>query len=152
MRKLTNYSSLWQSLLAVSIFIILYLISLNIREALSYSSIASYFNKQHAHISWAPSKGPVDHYLLEVTDAQFLSGSTSKSAITRVNYLSSKFPYYKLKCEHNHSYKVRVKAVSPLGDTSDYSEESTLFICDRKNPEITPTALPLPRKVRYPVF
>ena len=152
MRKLTNYSLLWQSLLAVSIFIILYLISLNIREALSYSSIASYFNKQHAHISWAPSKGPVDHYLLEVTDAQFLSGSTSKSAIIRVNYLSSRFPYYKLKCEHNHSYKVRVKAVSPLGDTSDYSEESTLFICDRKNPEITPTALPLPGKVRYPAF
>ena len=73
MRKLTNYSSLWQSLLAVSIFIILYLISLNIREALSYSSIASYFNKQHAHISWAPPKGPVDHYLLEVTDTRFLS-------------------------------------------------------------------------------
>jgi hypothetical protein len=152
MRKLTHSISLWQSLLAISIFIILYLVSLNIREALSYSSIASCFNQQHAHISWAPSDGPVDHYLLEVTDTQFLSDSTSKSVLTRVKYLHTRFPYYTLQCEHNHSYKVRIKAVSPSGYSSDYSEESILFICDRKNPEITPTPLPSPRKVRYPAF
>jgi len=152
MKKLINYFSLWHSLLAFSLIVIVYLITLNSIEAFSYSSMALYFKQEYAHISWLPSEGPVDHYLLEVTDTQFLSDSNSKSVLTRVKYLHTRFPYYKLQCEHNHSYKVRIKAVSPSGYSSDYSEESILFICDRKNPEITPTPLPSPRKVRYPTF
>jgi len=152
MRKITNYLSLWHTLLAVSLIIMVYLITVNLNEALSYSSMALYFKQEYAHISWQPSKGAVDHYLLEVTDTHFLSDENQKSALTIVKYLNSNSPFYRLRCEHNHSFKVRVRAVSPSGISSDYSESSGLFICDRKNPEITPTGLPSPRKVRSSTF
>jgi hypothetical protein len=152
MRKITDYVSFWHSLLALSLLTIVYLITVHLSEALSYSSRVLYFNQEHAHISWQPSKGPFDHYILEITDTQFLSDDSGKDTLTSVRHLSSKLPFYQLNCEHNHSYKVRVKAVSPSGISSVYSEASTLFICDRKNPEIMSTALPSPKKVRYPTF
>ena len=148
MRNINDYFSLWHSLLAISLLIMVYLILLHINEALSYSSIAKYFNQENAHISWAPSKGEVGHYLLEITDTRFLSDSSNKNSMTSVKHISSKLTAYQLKCEHNHSYKVRVKAVSPSGISSPYSEESVLFICDREKPEITPTTLPSLKKVR----
>ena len=152
MRKINDYFSLWQSLLTVSVIIIIYLYTIHLKEALSYFSMATYFNQENAHISWEPSKGAVDHYLLEITDTHFLSGTTGGNALTTVKYLSSKYPFYQLSCEHNHSYKVRVKAVSSSGISSAYSEASVLFICDLKKPEIIPPTLPSPQKVRSPSF
>ncbi len=143
-----HYFSLWHSLLVISLVIMVYLISLHINEALSYSSIAKYFNQANAHISWAPSNGEVDHYLLEITDTRFLSDSSNKNSMTSVKHISSKITAYQLKCEHNHSYRVRVKAVSASGISSPYSQESVLFICDREKPEITPATLPSLNKVR----
>ncbi|MBW2652269.1 MAG: VCBS repeat-containing protein [Deltaproteobacteria bacterium] len=148
MRNINGYFSLWHSLLAISLIIMVYLITLHINEALSYSSIAKYFNQANAHISWAPSNGEVDHYLLEITDTRFLSDSSNKNSMTSVKHIGSKITAYQLKCEHNHSYKIRVKAVSPSGISSPYSQESVLFICDREKPEISPTTLPSLKKVR----
>jgi len=152
MRKIIDYLSLWHTLLALSLIIMVYLITIHLNEALSYSSMALYFNQENVHISWRPSEGTVDHYLLEITDTHFFSEESGKNGLTRVKYLSSKPPFYQLKCEHNHSYKVRVKAVSPTGVSSAYSEVSVLFICDRKKPEITLPPLPSPKKVRYPTL
>jgi hypothetical protein len=148
MRTINDYFSLWHSLLAISLVIMVYLITLHINEALSYSSIAKYFNQANAHISWAPSTGEVDHYLLEITDTRFLSDSSNTNSMTSVKHISSKITAYQLKCEHNHSYRVRVMAVSPSGISSPYSQESVLFICDREKPEISPTTLPSLKKVR----
>ncbi len=147
-----NYFSLWHSLLAVSLIIMVYLITIHLNEALSCSSMAKYFNQENAHISWPHSKGAVDHYLLEITDTRFLSGTTNKNGLTTVKHISTKLPSCKIRCEHNHSYSVRVKAVSPSGSSSAYSEESVLFICDIKEPEITPTPLPSPEKVRSSTY
>ena len=152
MRKTTDYFALWHSLLAVSLIIMVYLITIHLNEALSCSSMAKYFNQENAHISWPPSKGAVDHYLLEITDTRFLSGTTNKNGLTTVKQIRTKLPSCKIRCEHNHSYSVRVKAVSPSGSSSAYSEESVLFICDRKEPEITPTPLPSPKKVRSSTY
>ena len=152
MRKITDYFALWHSLLAISLIIMVYLITMHLNEALSCSSMAKYFNQENAHISWPPSKGAVDHYLLEITDTRFLSGTTNKNGLTTVKHISTKLPSCKIRCEHNHSYSVRVKAVSPSGSSSAYSEESVLFICDRKEPEITPTPLPSPKKVRSSTY
>ena len=152
MRKITDYFALWHSLLAVSLIIMVYLITIHLNEALSCSSMAKYFNQENAHISWPSSKGAVDHYLLEITDTRFLSGATNKNGLTTVKHISTKLPSCKIRCEHNHSYSVRVKAVSPSGSSSAYSEESVLFISDRKEPEITPTPLPSPKKVRSSTY
>jgi len=152
MRRIIDYFSLWHTLLALSLIIMVYLITIQLNEALSYSSMALYFNQENAHISWQPSEGIVDHYLLEITDTHFFSDDHSENALTVVKYISSKPPCYQLKCEHHHSYKVRVKAVTPSGICSAYSDASVLFICDRKNPEITLPPLSSPRKVRHPTL
>ena len=148
MRKLTHYFSLWHTLLSLSLLILLYLSTVLLKEALSYSSLALYFNHHYAHLSWAPSPGNVDHYLLEITDTHFLSEDKGYGSLTTVSYTTSSLPSFQLPCEHNHSYQVRVKAVSPSGHSSDYSEPSVLFICDQKQPLITPAPLPSPYKVR----
>jgi len=150
MRKIIDYLSLWHTLLALSLIIMVYLITIHLKEVFSYSSTAIYFSQENAHISWQPSKGAVDHYLLEVTDTRFTSSDAHTNTLTAVKYIRSRSPFYQLKCVHNHSYKVRVKAVSPSGISSDYSESSILFICDRKKPEINLPNLSLPRKVRHP--
>ena len=152
MRRIIDYFSLWHTLLALSLIIMTYLVTIHLNEALSYSSMPIYFNQENAHISWQPSEGIVDHYLLEIIDTQFFSDASRGNALTMVKYISSKPPSYQLKCEHNHSYKVRVKAVAPSGVSSAYSEESVLFICDRENPEITLPILSSPKKVRYPTL
>jgi len=61
-------------------------------------------------------------------------------------------PTYQIKCEHNHSYKARAKAISPSGLSSPFSEESILLICDQKNPQIELDRLPSPAKLRYPAI
>ena len=151
-RKIIGYFSLWHSLLFISLAIMVYLMTVHINEALSFSSMALYSNQSSAHLSWAPSEGNVDHYLLEITDTHFLSGSGGKNGLTRVSHISSKDPFYQLKSEHNHSYKVKVKAVSPSGISSAYSNESALFICDREKPVISTSPLHSAKKVRSPSF
>jgi len=152
MSRIFESFSFWHGLRTLALIIIAYLTLVNISEVLSYPSMALYFNQEHAQISWRPSRGEVDHYLLEITDARFLSDTTGKSALTSVKHVKSKAPFFQLKCEHNHSYMVRIKAVSPSGASSAYSEESTLFICDRRKPHLNPSALPSPGKVRSSTF
>jgi hypothetical protein len=113
MRKLTRYFSLWHTLLSLSLLILLYLSTVLLKEALSYSSLALYFNQRYAHLSWASSPGNVDHYLLEITDTHFLSEDKGYGSLTTVSYTTASLPSFQLPCEHNHSYQVRVKAVSP---------------------------------------
>ena len=144
--------SLWQSLLVTSFIIVAYLIALHLSEAISCSSMALHFNQDTAQISWSPSKGEVDHYLVEITDARFFSGNTGENTLTRLKHIHSNSPFYQFACEHNHSYRVRVKAISPSGISSTYSEPSTLFICDREKPEIILADLHSPQKVRSSVF
>ena len=140
MKNLVRHLSLWNSLLALSLTIILYLVTVQINEALSYPAQATHFREHNALISWPPSSGPVDHYLMEVTDTKFFSGSGQKNALTTIRQIRSPLPFYQLICEHNHSYQVRVKAVSPSGNSSAYSENSVLFICDQKKPDIVLSA------------
>jgi hypothetical protein len=94
-------------------------------------------------LTWEPSHGPVDHYLLEITDTHLLNGSNrERNRLTVTRYETSVVPRFSLQCVHNHSYQVRIKAVSPDGASSDYSEPSILFICDREPPKIELAALP----------
>lgn len=146
MKKITDYLTLWHTLLATAFAIMVYLTVISGTEALSHATMATYFNQHSASLAWAPSEGPVDHYVLEITDTHFLSGTSRKNALTTLSYATSAVPFYQLSCEHNHSYRVRVKAVSPAGFSTAYSEPSELFICDQKRPEIV---LPLsPAEVR----
>jgi hypothetical protein len=148
MKQMIKYFSLWHTLLAIALVIIMYLVTIHTNEALSYSSLATYFKGNQAFISWAPSTGSVEHYLLEITETQFLSRGNKSSALTTVHQVTTTSPFYHLTCKHNHSYQVRVKAFSSTGSASPYSEPSTLFICDQQKPEIRLAALPSPAKVR----
>ena len=137
MKSILDYLSLWNSLRALALTILIYLVSVQINEALSYPAQATHFKERRALVSWSPSSGPVSHYLMEITDTQFFPGSGQKNALTRIRTATTQVPFYHLVCKHNHSYQIRVKAVSPWGKASPYSEASILFICDRKKPEIT---------------
>lgn len=148
MRQIINYLSLWNTLLAVALMIMVYLVAVNTNEALSYSSLATYFKENQALITWAPSTGPVEHYLLEITETQFLSDASHKNALMSKKLITSRSPFHTMICKNNHSYQVRVKAIAPTGISSDFSEPSILFICDRQRPEIRLASLPSPAKVR----
>jgi hypothetical protein len=137
------HCSLWHALLAVAGLILVYLTGVHISEALNTSALFTFFNTGHAVMTWEPSRGPVDHYLLEITDTHVLGisgGERNRLTVTR--YETSVAPRFSLQCVHNHSYQVRVKAVSPDGASSNYSEPSILFICDREPPKIALAALP----------
>jgi hypothetical protein len=137
------HCSLWHSLLAVAGIILVYLTGVHISEALNTSALFTFFNTGHAVLTWEPSRGPVDHYLLEITDTHLLGGSNvARNRLTAIRYETSVAPRFSLQCVHNHSYQVRIKAVSPDGASSDYSEPSILFICDREPPKIALAALP----------
>ena len=97
---------------------------------------------------WPPSSGEVKHYLLEIRDTRFFPDSEKHNSVTMVKHISSPLPSYQLRCEHNHSYKVRTKALSPSGLSSPFSEESILLICDQKNPHIELDRLPSPTKTK----
>jgi hypothetical protein len=142
------YISLWHSLLAGACIILAYLTGVHISEALSTSSLFTFFSSEQAHLSWAPSQGPVDHYLLEITDTRLLDGSFNRNRLTTTHYATSPLPSYRLSCSHGHSYQVRVKAVSPSGISSAFSEHSVLFICDQKPPQLALNPLPSPHTVR----
>ena len=136
MKNILDYLSFWNSLRALALTILIYLVTVQINEALSYHVQATHFKERRALISWSPSSGPVSHYLMEINDTQFFSGSSQKNALTRIRTVTTPVPFYHLVCEHNHSYQVRVKAVSPWGTSSPYSEASIVFICDQIKPEI----------------
>ncbi len=140
------HCSLWHSLLAVAGLILAYLTGVQISEALSTSSLFTFFNTEHAVLTWEPSSGPVDHYLLEITDSQLLGGSGERNRLSATRYETSRAPRFSMPCADNHSYQVRIKAVSPDGASSPYSEPSILFICDREPPAITLSALPSSRR------
>jgi len=152
MKKIINFFSLWNTLLAVALMIMVYLITVHTNEALSYSSLATYFNESQALISWAPSTGSVEQYLLEISETQFLSDASQKNALMSKKQITTIAPFYKMLCKNNHSYQVRVKGISPTGIASAFSEPSILFICDRQKPEITLASLPSPAKVRSETF
>jgi hypothetical protein len=137
MKNILNYLSLWNGLRALAFTLLIYLVTVQVNEALSYPAQATHFKERRALVSWSPSSGPVSHYLMEITDTQFFPGSAQKNALIRIRTATTPVPLYQLVCEHNHSYQIRVRAVSPWGRSSPYSEDSILFICDQKKPEIT---------------
>jgi hypothetical protein len=148
MKELIKHLSLWNTLLGSAFLSILYLVTIHTNEALSYSSFATYFKESQAFISWAPSTGSVEHYLLEVTETRFLSDSSNKNALMSKKQIITASPFYKMVCKHNHSYKVRVQGISSSGSASAFSEPSILFICDQQKPVIRVLPLPSPAKVR----
>ena len=152
MKKIINSLSLWHTLLGIALTTMVYLIAIHTSEALSYATMATYFKGQSASLAWSPSEGAVDHYVLEISDTHFFSATAQKNVLTRLHYATSKVPSYQLTCEHNHSYQVRVKAVSPSGFSTAYSEPSILFICDQKKPAIVLPPLPSPAQVRSQRF
>jgi len=152
MKNIVRHLSLWNSLRALACTILLYLVTVQVNEALSYFDQATYFKEHKALISWAPSRGAVDHYLMEITDTQFFAGSGQKNGLTKICQATTPLPFYQLTCKHNHSYQIRVKAVSPSGASSPYSETSILFMCDQKKPEILFSSLPAPPNVQAPIF
>ena len=152
MKTIINALSLWHTLLGIALTAMVYLIAIHTSEALSYATMATYFKEQGASLAWSPSTGAVDHYVLEITDTRFFSGTAQKNVLTKVRYATSKEPFYQLTCEHNHSYQVRVKAVSSTGFSTAYSEPSILFICDQKKPGIVLPPLPSPAQVRSQIF
>lgn len=155
MKRITTlcapYLSLWHGLLALALIILMYLTGVHISEALNTSSCYTVFNAEQAFLSWEPSRGEVDHYLLEITDTHLLGNqfSTQSSSMSTIRYATSALTIYRLACSHNHSYQVRVKAISPCGASSEYSEPSILFICDQEPPRLMIDPLPYPQqKVR----
>ncbi len=143
------YLSLWHSLLAIAWAILICLAGVHMSEALNTSSLFTCFNTDRAFLTWEPSRGAVDHYLLEITDTRLIGGASSAAnSLTTIRYATSTLPSYRLDCSHNHSYQVRIKAISPAGDASDYSEPSILFICDQQPPKLLADPLPSPEKVR----
>ena len=149
MKKISSYLSLWHTLFLSSIIIIIYLVTVQLTEAISYSSAGVvYFNQPNAEITWEPSRGPVSHYLLRITDTQFLSMKDTRSTIKRVKEIRCNKPSFDISCADNHSYQVSVKAVSFTGVSSEFSPPSILFISDQRNPEIFPDALPSPENLR----
>ncbi len=151
MRNINSYFSIWHSLLFVSISILAYLVTTHISEALSFSSTVTYFKQKSAEISWSPSRGSVSHYVLKITDTNYLSPNSSNiSVLTTVKELQCTAPYYQLTCKNNHSYQVSVKAVSYNGFSSPFSAPSTLFICDQERPEILLDPLPSPGNLASP--
>ncbi len=152
MKNIVRHLSLWNSLRALACTILLYLVTVQVNEALSYFDQATYFKEHKALISWAPSRGEVDHYLMEITDTQFFAGSGQKNGLTKICQATTPLPFYQLTCKHNHSYQIRVKAVSPTGDSSPFSEKSILFMCDQKKPEIFFSSLPPSSNVQSPTF
>jgi len=150
MRKINSYFSIWHTLLFVSLIIMGYLVTTHISEALTFSSSVTYFNQNSAEISWSPSRGSVSYYVLEITDAHYLSLNNNSSVLTAVKEVRSSAPFYQLSCKNNHSYQVAVKAVSHNGFSSGFSPPSTLFICDQERPEVILDPLPSFRKLTSP--
>ena len=149
--NITSYLSLWYTLFVSSLIIIVYLVTVQLTEALSFSSSGVvYFNHSNAEISWEPSRGPVSHYLLQITDTQFLSVKNSRSTIKTVKEIKCDKPSFDIPCVNNHSYQVSVKAVSFNGFSSEFSPTSILFISDQSKPEIFPDPLPSPKVLRSP--
>jgi hypothetical protein len=143
------YLSLWHSLLAIAWIILIFLAGVHMCEALNTSSLFTFFKTNRAFLTWEPSGGDVDHYLLEITDTRLFGGDSSAvNSLTTIRYATSARPSYRLDCSHNHSYQVRIKAISPTGESSDYSEPSILFICDQQPPTLLTDSLPAYHKVR----
>jgi hypothetical protein len=151
MKKITSYLSLWHTLFLSSVIIIIYLVTVQLTEALSFSSAkVVYFNQPNAEITWKPSRGPVSHYLLRITDTQFLSMKNARSTIKTVKEIQCNKPLFDISCADNHSYQVSVKAVSYNGLSSEFSPPSVLFIADQGKPEIFPDSLPSSEILRSP--
>ena len=152
MKRLMRYFPFWRDLLFLSFIIISYLAIMHLSDARFFAKEIFYTNKDMIQTIWAPSSGEVDHYLLEIKDVRFFTGSKEQNAITMVKQVRSPLPSYQLRCEHNHSYKLRIQAISPSGLSSPFSEESTLLICDQKAPQIELDQFPSPAKRRHPTI
>jgi hypothetical protein len=152
MKAVIKHLSLWNTLFCSALLIMLYLVIVLTNEALSFSSHTTYCKSNQAFISWAPSTGSVDHYLLEITETHFLSDASTKNVLTTTKQIKTVSPFYTMVCEHNYSYQVRVQAISSSGSASAFSEPSILFICDKKRPVLRLDPLPSPAKVRSENF
>ena len=150
LRKLTHYFSFWRNLLFLSFIIISYLAIQHSSDARFLSKTCEYTSENTIQTVWPPSFGEVDHYLLEIRDTRFFTGSSTNNSVTMVKKVLSPTPLYQLSCEHNHSYQLRIQAVSPLGISSPFSEESTLLICDQQSPRIELNQIPPAAKRRNP--
>jgi hypothetical protein len=152
LKRLVRYFSFWRSLLLLSFIIISYLAIQHSSDARFLSKTCEYTNKNMIQTVWPPSSGDVDHYLLEIRDTRFFTDSPTHNSITMIKQVTSPAPLYQLKCEHNHSYKVKIKAISSLGISSPFSEESTLLMCDQKSPFIELNQIPPAAKRRNPAI
>ena len=152
MKRLLRYFPLWKDLLFLSLIIISYLAIAHFGDARFFSKKVVYTNKDMVQTMWPPSSGEVKQYLLEIRDTRFFPDSDKQNSVTMVKNITSDLPTYQIRCEHNHSYKVKAKAISPSGLSSPFSEESILLICDQKNPQIELDRLPSPAKLRYPII
>ena len=149
-KRFFGYFPVWKDLLFLALIIVAYLAVRHFTDARFGTTKPLYTNKQLIQTAWSPSSGEIDRYLLEIRDTRFFTGSKKQTAITMVKNVKSKEPNYRLTCEHDHSYRVRVTALAPSGTSSPYSEESALLICDLKSPRIVVDPLPSPAKLRYP--
>ena len=149
-KRILDYFPVWKDLLFLSLIIVVYLTIRHFTDARDAFQKPLYTNKNLIQTIWTPSPGEVDRYLLEIRDTRFFPGFKKQNAITMVKNVKAKEPNYQLTCEHDHSYKLRIKALSPSGIPSPYSEESALLICDQKRPRIVIDPLPSPAKLRYP--
>jgi len=150
MKRLMRYFPFWKVLFFLSLIIIAYLTLMHFSDARFFSKRFVYTNKNIIQSIWSPSSGEVDHYQIEIRDTRFFPRSSEGNSITMVKQVRSPLPSYQLRCQHNHSYKLRIKAISPSGLSSPFSEESTLLICDQKSPQIELEHLPSPAKLRHP--
>ncbi len=149
-KSILRYFPVWRDLLFLSFVIIAYLVITVIIGALPrYAETVQYTNQDLVRTVWQPPAGAVDHYALEIRDTRFFPGSGGTGGITMVKQATSPGPEYQLKCEHNHSYKLSVAAVSPAGVSSPLSPQSNLLICDQQQPRIEIEPLPSPAKTRF---
>jgi hypothetical protein len=150
LRRPMRYFSIWKSLLFSAFIIIFYLAIMHSSDARFLTKTCEYTSENTIQTVWPPSSGEVDHYLLEIRDTRFFTDSSTHNSVTMIKKVLSPAPLYQLRCEHNHSYRLRIQAVSPLGISSPFSEESTLLICDQQSPRIELNRIPPSARRRNP--
>ncbi len=105
-------------------------------ELQAIQSSVVFFKGSEATLAWdPPSRGVVDHYVIEVTTTKELAGPAN--TISWVTYLTSREARCKIPTRDGYTYSFRVKAVGPAGNESSFSDEKLTVICDCSKPGLS---------------
>lgn len=142
MQKTQNSSSVrlahipwWNLLRIVCLITLIAIIIWPILELKAMKGLVVFSKGHNATIAWdPPSTEIVDHYVVEVTTTKVLSGPSN--LVSWVNYFVSKNTRYTIHTRDGYTYSIRVKAVGPAGNESEFSNEQVTVICDSSEPKL----------------